>query len=154
MTIKNVFTSGYLVKQEGASKLYHGSTNTEGFAIGQKASDAVQTQVDTTDKLVVSDLDNTPNLQVGFRQYASGTHLAITNSSGEFETRTLVPMDLQASEAERGQDLAQGFDVTKVTIENREGFGTFISLSDTSGIGERPFLVTSDGKLEAFLRDA
>lgn len=154
MTINSGFTFGHKIAQQGSSTTYIGSTNTEGLAIGQQVSDSAKTSVDVSDKLVISDLDSTPNLEIGFRQFAGSPHLSVTNRSGEFETSTSIPMNLQPSEMENASDLAWGFNVNRVSVENRDGVGTFVSLADTSGIGERAFLVTPDGKLQAFLREA
>jgi hypothetical protein len=154
VNISNIFTVGHKVAKEGTKAEYHGTTETEGMAIGMRSSKKVHTCVDTSDKVVISDLDRNPNLEVGFKRFASGTHLTVCNREGEFSTRTSVPIHLDASELERAADLNDGFEVKRVTIEAKPGVGTFISLADTAGFGERPFLVTPDGKLQAFLREA
>lgn len=153
MTISS-FTFGHRVAQQDHRSTYIGSTNEEGLAIGQRVSDSVKTEVETGDKVVISDQDGTPNLSVGFQQLAGSPHLSVVNRSGEFETRTAIPVSLQPSEMEHAADLAWGFDVTKVTVQESQGGGTYISLADTSGAGERGFMVTPDGKLQAFLREA
>ena len=153
MTIPKSYTNGHCVLQGGRSAVYVGSTTSEGLAIGQSVSDKVKTRVDQGDRLVVSDLDTTPNLEVGFRQLPAGSHLTVTNRKGEFETSTYIPLSLDASEADKGVDLASGLEVKKVTVQPQD-FGTYISLADTSGVGERGFLLTPDGKLQEFLREA
>lgn len=154
MNIQNTFTVGHKVSTSGSKTVYQGTTTTEGLAIGQKVSDRVKTEVDLGDKVVIKDLDRQPNLAVGFQQYADGTRLCVSNSNGEFETSTAIPVKVAKSEVERGADLTDGFDVHKVTVEQRPKQGTFISMADTSGIGERTVLVTPDGKLQFFLREA
>ncbi len=154
MNIKNAFTVGHKVSSSGSKTIYQGTTTTEGLAIGQKVSDRVKTEVDLSDKVVIRDLDRQPNLAVGFQQYADGPRLCVSNASGEFETSTAIPVKVAKLEMDKGADLTDGFNVHKVTVEERPNQGTFISMADTSGIGERTVLVTPDGKLQFFLREA
>lgn len=86
--------------------------------------------------------------------YADGPRLWVSNGSGEFETSTAIPVKVAKLEMDRGADLTDGFNVHKVTVEERPNQATFISMADTSGIGERTVLVTPDGKLQFFLREA
>ena len=154
MDIGRSFTIGHSIGQNGNKTVYKGTTETEGLAIGQKVSSTVLTEVEKGgDKMIVSDQDDTPNLQVNFRKMAEGVALEITNTSGEFVTRTSIPVDLDPSEVKKGQNLEGNFEVNRVTVEQREGFGTIISLADNCGVGERPFWIVA-GKLNAGLREA
>lgn len=154
MDISRSFTIGHSIGQNGNKTVYKGTTETEGLAIGQKVSSTVLTEVEkSADKMVISDQDDTPNLQVNFRKLSDGVHLEVTNTSGEFVTRTSIPVELDPSEVKNAQNLEGGFEVNRVTVEQRQGFGTIISLADNCGMGERPFWIVA-GKLNAGLRDA
>lgn len=154
MDISRSFTIGHSIGQNGNKTVYKGTTETEGLAIGQKVSSTVLTEVEkSADKMVISDQDDTPNLQVNFRKLSDGVHLEVTNTSGEFVTRTSIPVELDPSEVKNAQNLEGGFEVNRVTVEQRQGFGTIISLADNCGVGERPFWIVA-GKLNAGLRDA
>lgn len=151
MSIHNSWTFGHQV----APNRYIGSTTTEGLAIGQKVSESVQTQVDISDKLVVTDLDGDKGLKLNLVELSSGMHLQISNQSGEYATTTSVPVEVDPSEIERrGSDLSPNpnFNVERVTIQDA-GDRTFISLKDEYEMGERAIMV-KDGKLTFMLRGA
>lgn len=152
MTIRS-YTAGHNISQTGGKATYIGSNSAELVATEEQVSDGAKTSVDLSDKLTVSDLDSTPNLEVGFREHLTGVFLSVTNRSGEFDTQTSIPVNLKASEVGAGSNLGQNLEVARVTVENRDGVGTFVTLTDTSGVLERPFLVTPDGKLQSFLQE-
>lgn len=153
MNLNSSYTIGHQIGANGTTKVYEGTTTTEGLAIGQKVSTSVLTSVDTTDKLVVSDLDPNSNLSLSFGQQASGqTVLEITNANKEFQTKTTVPVELDADQVSRGQKIEDHNNVQKVTVSEVEGFGTVISMADGNA-GERPVYI-NDGKLVFGLRGA
>ena len=153
MSMQGVYTIGHQVGQSKNVKKYIGCSNTESLAIGEKVSKSVATEVEISDKLVVRDVDKTPNLSVGFVKTSEGTALSITNSHGEFETITRLPLRLDHSQLERGKDLAKGFHVETVSVEKCQD-GTYILVKDTCAAGLRTILVDKGGMLTEFLREA
>lgn len=151
MNLQSTWTFGHQVSKN----TYIGSTNTEGLAIGQKVSENVKTQVDVGDSVVVTDLDSSKGLGLNLRDLPSGMHLEVSNKQGEFETSTLIPINVDSSQLERGSDLNSNpnfQNVEKVTVQQYDDT-TYISLKDQHELGERGIMVR-DGKLTYMLRGA
>ena len=152
MNTQAIWTFGHKV----SPNTYIGSTQTEGLGIGQKVSQEVQTQVDIGDSVTITDMDQNKGLGITLRKLPAGNFLSVSNKSGEYETTTRIPVEVDDSEIERvGGNLNSNpnfQNVEKVTVQEFNG-ATYISLKDQEYEGERG-IVIEGGKLEYLLRQA